>query len=204
MVVKRKKKKLPFAKRLQDMIFDEVSLVGKPANELSQFVLHKSADTEVAGDEEVDKISLSNQVEIEGEEIRMSENLNEENLSSMLEETLRDTVICIKTEDTVTALEATAEEQDGKISELEKAVSEMSVEDVDEEDAILKSADPAIQELVAKAQADADEAMAVAEAEKEARLSKEFSDKVGTIRQLTNRKRSISFYSKESCWNFGS
>ena len=84
---KRKKKKLPFAKRLQDMIFDEVSLVGKPANELSQFVLHKSADTEVAGDEEVDTISLSNQVEIEGEEIRMSENLNEENLSSMLEET---------------------------------------------------------------------------------------------------------------------
>ena len=175
------------------MIFDEVSLVGKPANELSQFVLHKSADTEVAGDEEVDKISLSNQVEIEGEEIRMSENLNEENLSSMLEETPEEIQSYVsKLEDTVTALEATAEEQDGKISELEKAVSEMSVEDVDEEDAILKSADPAIQELVAKAQADADEAMAVAEAEKEARLSKEFSDKAGQFGNLPIEKEALA------------
>ncbi len=40
-----------------------------------------------------------------------------------------------KLEDTVTALEATAEEQDSKISELEKAVSEISVEEVEEEDA---------------------------------------------------------------------
>lgn len=190
---KKKKKKLTFAKRLQDMIFDEVSLVGKPANELSQFVLHKSADTEVAGDEGVDKIALSNQVEIEGEEIRMSENLNEENLSSMLEETPEEIQSYVsKLEDTVTALEATAEEQDGKISELEKAVSEMSVEDVDEEDAILKSADPAIQELVAKAQADADEAMAIAEAEKEARLSKEFSDKAGQFGNLPIEKEALA------------
>jgi hypothetical protein len=119
----------------------------------------------------------------------MSENLNEENLSSMLEETPEEIQSYVsKLEDTVTALEATAEEQDSKISELEKAVSEISVEEVEEEDAILKSADPVIQELVAKAQADADEARAVAEAEKEARLSKEFSDKAGTYNNLPIEK----------------
>lgn len=190
---KKKKKKLPFAKRLQNMVFDEVSLVGRPANELATVVLHKSGESQVAGVEEVDTISLNNQVEIEGEEIRMSENLNEENLSSMLEETPEEIQSYVsKLEDTVTALEATAEEQDSKISELEKAVSEISVEEVEEEDAILKSADPVIQELVAKAQADADEAKAVAEAEKEARLSKEFSDKAGKFSNLPIEKEALA------------
>ena len=190
---KKKKKKLPFAKRLQNMVFDEVSLVGRPANELATVVLHKSDSSQVAGVEEVDTISLNNQVEIEGEEIRMSENLNEENLSSMLEETPEEIQSYVsKLEDTVTALEATAEEQDSKISELEKAVSEISVEEVEEEDAILKSADPVIQELVAKAQADADEAKAVAEAEKEARLSKEFSDKAGKFSNLPIEQEALA------------
>jgi predicted phage tail protein len=178
---------------LQNMVFDEVSLVGRPANELATVVLHKSDESQVAGVEEVDTISLNNQVEIEGEEIRMSENLNEENLSSMLEETPEEIQSYVsKLEDTVTALEATAEEQDSKISELEKAVSEISVEEVEEEDAILKSADPVIQELVAKAQADADEARAVAEAEKEARLSKEFSDKAGTFSNLPMEQEALA------------
>ena len=175
------------------MVFDEVSLVGRPANELATVVLHKSDESQVAGVEEVDTISLNNQVEIEGEEIRMSENLNEENLSSMLEETPEEIQSYVsKLEDTVTALEATAEEQDSKISELEKAVSEISVEEVEEEDAILKSADPVIQELVAKAQADADEARAVAEAEKEARLSKEFSDKAGKFSNLPMEQEALA------------
>jgi predicted phage tail protein len=190
---KKKKKKLPFAKRLQNMVFDEVSLVGRPANELATVVLHKSGDSEFAGVEEVDTISLNNQVEIEEGEIRMSENLNEETLSSMLEETPEEVRSYVsKLEDTVTALEATAEEQDSKISELEKAVSEISVEEVEEEDAILKSADPVIQELVAKAQADADSARAMAEAEKEARLSKEFSDKAGKFSNLPIEKDALA------------
>jgi len=191
---KKKKKKLPFAKRLQNMVFDEVSLVGRPANELATVVLHKSGDSEFAGVEEVDTISLNNQVEIDkGEEIIMSENLNEENLSSMLEETPEEVRSYVsKLEDTVTALEATAEEQDSKISELEKAVSEISVEEVEEEDAILKSADPVIQELVAKAQADADSARAMAEAEKEARLSKEFADKAGKFSNLPIEKDALA------------
>lgn len=190
---KKKKKKLPFAKRLQNMVFDEVSLVGRPANELATVVLHKSGDSQVAGVEEVDKISLNNQVEIEGEEIRMSENLNEENLSSMLEETPEEIQSYVsKLEDTVTALEAAAEEQDSRISELEKAAEAESVEEEVEEDAILKSADPVIQELVAKAQADADEARAVAEAEKEARLSKEFSDKAGKFSNLPMEQEALA------------
>jgi predicted phage tail protein len=190
---KKKKKKLPFAKRLQNMVFDEVSLVGRPANELATVVLHKSGDSEFAGVEEVDTISLNNQVEIEEGEIRMSENLNEETLSSMLEETPEEVRSYVsKLEDTVTALEATAEEQDSKISELEKAVSEISVEEVEEEDAILKSADPVIQELVAKAQADADSARAMAEAEKEARLSKEFADKAGKFSNLPIEKDALA------------
>jgi len=190
---KKKKNKLPFAKRLQNMVFDEVSLVGRPANELATVVLHKSGDSEFAGVEEVDTISLNNQVEIEEGEIRMSENLNEETLSSMLEETPEEVRSYVsKLEDTVTALEATAEEQDSKISELEKAVSEISVEEVEEEDAILKSADPVIQELVAKAQADAESARAMAEAEKEARLSKEFADKAGKFSNLPIEKDALA------------
>ena len=190
---KKKKKKLPFAKRLQNMVFDEVSLVGRPANELATVVLHKSGDSKFAGVEEVDTISLNNQVEIEEGEIRMSENLNEETLSSMLEETPEEVRSYVsKLEDTVAALEATAEEQDSKISELEKAVSEISVEEVEEEDAILKSADPVIQELVAKAQADADSARAMAEAEKEARLSKEFADKAGKFSNLPIEKDALA------------
>lgn len=181
---RKKKKKIPFAKRLQNMIFDEVSLVGRPANELATIVLHKSAD-EVAGVEEIDTISLTNQ-EIDKGEIRMSENLNE-NLSSMLEELPTDVIDYIsKLEDVVTGLTAVAEEQDDKISELEKAINS-SVEE-DDDDAILKSADPVIQELVAKAQADADSARAMAEAEREARLSKEFSDKAGQFSNLPIEK----------------
>lgn len=191
---KKKKKKLPFAKRLQNMVFDEVSLVGRPANELATVVLHKSGESEFAGVEEVDTISLNNQDNIEeGENIIMSENLNEENLSTMLEETPEEIRSYVsKLEDTVTALEATAEEQDSKISELEKAFSDISVEEVDEEEAILKSADPVIQELVAKAQADADNAMAIAEAEKEARLSKEYSDKAGTFSNLPIEQEALA------------
>ena len=190
---KKKKKKKTYKKRLQNMVFDEVSLVGRPANELATVVLHKSGDSQVAGVEEVDKISLNNQVEIEGEEIRMSENLNEENLSSMLEETPEEIQSYVsKLEDTVTALEAAAEEQDSRISELEKAAEAESVEEEVEEDAILKSADPVIQELVAKAQADADEARAVAEAEKEARLSKEFSDKAGKFSNLPMEQEALA------------
>ena len=77
---KKKKKKLPFAKRLQNMVFDEVSLVGRPANELATVVLHKSGESEFAGVEEVDTISLNNQDNIEeGENIIMSENCQAKN-----------------------------------------------------------------------------------------------------------------------------
>ncbi len=185
---KKKKRKLPFAKKLQNMIFDEVSLVGNPANELATIMLHKSAD-EVAGVEEVDTISLNNQVEIDKGEVQMSENFEDENLSSMLEEQPAEVQDYVsKLEDAVMGLTAETEVQEGTISELEKAITESSVEEEEDDVAILKSADPVIQELVAKAQADADEARAMAEAEKEARLSKEFSDKAGTYNNLPIEK----------------
>ena len=186
---KKKKKKLPFAKRLQNMVFDEVSLVGRPANELATVVLHKSGESQVAGVEEVDTISLNNQVEIDKGEVQMSENFEDENLSSMLEEQPAEVQDYVsKLEDAVMGLTAETEVQEGTISELEKAITESSVEEEEDDVAILKSADPVIQELVAKAQADADEARAVAEAEKEARLSKEFSDKAGTYNNLPIEK----------------
>lgn len=74
---------------------------------------------------------------------------------------------------------AKAEALQVQVDELTKAAEDAKSED-DPED-LLKSADPAIRELVQKAQDEAEEATAIAKAEREKRLDREFFEKADSL-----------------------
>ena len=74
-----------------------------------------------------------------------------------------------------------------KVAELQAQVDELTKTDGegDESEDLLKSADPAIRELVAKAQQEAEEATAIAKAEREKRLNREFFEKADSLPHIS-------------------
>lgn len=144
--------------RLTDMEFDEISLVTRPANQLSKVVLFKS-DTE--------------------------ENMPSEDGDVMVEDAADNSTVDLPQEvfDYIQALE---EANADLISQVEKLSADPDDDDDDfgGEDEILKSADPRIVEIVKAAQERAEAAEMIAKAERDFRLEREFISKAATLNHL--------------------
>ena len=152
--------------RLSDMEFDEVSLVNRPANQLSKVVLFKSADSEeraVPGhkdkkmdeDEEEDSKSGHKMKKDDGEAIDLPSEVYEY----------------------IDALESANAEMVDELSKM--------AEYIEEETDILKSADPQIVEIVKAAEERAEAAEKIAKAERDYRIEQEFIAKAAEFSALS-------------------
>jgi len=176
--------------RLSDMEFDEISLVTRPANQLSKVVLFKSDTTEQ------EHMTSDNVEKAKGgkmpEELKrrfMSDDMEKEMDSEMgdeeeddEEEMKKDDVIDLPAEvyEYIEALEsANAELTD----QIEKMAAEAEVFEPASED-ILKSADPAIVEIVKAAEERAAAAERIAKSERDFRLEREFIAKAAEMSAL--------------------
>lgn len=200
------------ANRLTEMEFDEVSLVTRPANQLSKVMLFKS-DTEseeemseVAVDEteievtdveetEVSKKSKKNVPAMEEEETQDEENAEtpeeaQAETEAGTEKPVKkkkvakdDEEILVPAEvmEYISALESANEELLGAISKMEE---EMAEAEEAEEQEILKSADPRLVEIVKAAEERAFAAEAIAKAERDFRLEREFVSKAQEMSHL--------------------
>lgn len=141
--------------RLTNMEFDEISLVTRPANQLSKVVLFKSDDTEehnMATDD-------TTEVEKDDETIDLPAEVFEY----------------------ITALEQANAEMMEQINKMHEVGDED--DDYESED-ILKSADPRIVELVKAATERAEAAEMIAKAERDFRLEREYVSKAHTLDSL--------------------
>lgn len=189
------------ANKLTDMEFDEISLVSRPANQLSKVVLFKS-DTNgefMSSEEEtleteydlanLDKgmgygktKTMKGKMEIDDEEEEEEEDMEKLGYGMKKGKKVRkdDSVVELPSEvyEYIEVLEATN-------AELQDAVSKMSEGDdlFDDED-ILKSADPAIVELIKSAEARAEAAEEIAKSERAYRMEQEFISKAESLNAL--------------------
>jgi hypothetical protein len=196
--------------RLTDMEFDEISLVTRPANQLSKVVLFKS-DTST-------EETMTTELEIETTEDEMSKGgygkmaMKKKKMKPMAEEDMgedemedeepmdkgsgmkrrgravrkdegEEEVIDLPQEvyDYVQALEAAN-------AELMEQIEKMAEEEVDffdaESEDIMKSADPRLIEIIKSAQERAEAAEMIAKAERDFRLEREFISKASTLSHL--------------------
>lgn len=177
------------ANELTDMEFDEISLVSRPANQLSKVVLFKSdTDGESMSLEEetldpeytdLDKaMKMKGKMMVDDDE----ENEEEEDMDKMYG------MKKVRKEDSVIELPAEVYEYievlEAQNSELTDAVSKMSEEDFDYEDDIMKSADPRIVELLKSAEERAEAAEHIAKSERAYRMEQEFISKAETLNAL--------------------
>jgi hypothetical protein len=178
---------MPHGNRLTDMEFDEISLVTRPANQLSKVVLYKSGDMDMAEaedevfdfDDTVDKGGYKKgHPKDESEEDRI---VDEDEAILRLKESKKN----MKKDDGeiesmlnyIEALESANESLIGKLEESEEG-------QVSEYDHILKGADPEIVELFKAAEERAAVAEEIAKAERENRLQREFIEKAATYDSL--------------------
>jgi hypothetical protein len=184
---------MPTGNRLTDMEFDEISLVTRPANQLSKVVLYKSGeesmdDTEAEfgdtedlekdtapdpsvvdkghgayddDDEEDDEELLENLKTSPKKGAKMSKDAQAE-MDSMIEY--------------IEALETANSELMAKMDEAQEEEST--------EDSILKSADPAVVELIKAAEDRATVAEEIAKAERDHRLEREYIEKASEYASL--------------------
>jgi len=167
--------------RLTDMEFDEISLVTRPANQLSKVVLFKSDDkerkmpknkmSEMYDDEE----DLDKEMDVEDE---MEDDEDEMPMKKGRRMRKSDTVVDLPDEvfEYIEALESAN-------AELTDQLEKMAYEGDTNED-ILKSADPAIVEIVKAAEERAAAAELIAKAERDHRLEQEFIAKAATLDAL--------------------
>lgn len=169
--------------RLTDMEFDEISLVNRPANQLSKVVLFKADDgkeqkpmrgkkklDEMYGDD--DKPMSKQKMMGEG----MGDDEDEDGPMSKSAE------LPTEVYEYIEALEASNAEL---VSELEKmAEGDDDDEDDDEDKDILKSADPRIVEILKAAEDRAEAAEQIAKAERDYRLEREFIGKAAELDSL--------------------
>lgn len=102
--------------------------------------------------------------------------------------------------DVVEHLEKTEKElEDAKarIEELEKSDEGDTTEEEQSDDDIIKGADPAVRELLEKAQAEAAEAQEIAKAEREARLNREFLEKADSLPHVGGERGEVASLLKE-------
>jgi hypothetical protein len=196
--------------RLTDMEFDEVSLVTRPANQLSKVVLFKSdevaEETEVAEDEvtEVDADdesveetvtkgkmkkrkavpAMDDEEEMDAEEGDMEDDMEEEKpmtkgKKKMSKTDDNDTIeIPQEVYDYIDALEHAN-------SELVDTISKLTDEADEQDEEILKSADPRLVEIVKGLEDRAAAAEAIAKAERDHRLEQEYIAKAGELSHLS-------------------
>jgi len=172
--------------RLSDMEFDEVSLVNRPANQLSKVVLFKSADSEeraVPGhkdkkmDEDEEEISKPGHYE----KMEDHDDEDEEEVSKPGHKMKKDDgeAIDLPSEvyEYIDALESANAEMVDELSKM--------AEYIEEETDILKSADPQIVEIVKAAEERAEAAEKIAKAERDYRIEQEFIAKAAEFSALS-------------------
>lgn len=202
--------------RLTDMEFDEVSLVTRPANQLSKVVLFKS---DVSNSEEiVAEKTVENAVEVEpvledesvekGYGMKMKkkkempafikEKMKEKEEAEMekedMEEEEEDEMPMKKGKNKMKKDDDTVEipsevfdyieTLESANAELVDAIEKMAQEQQDEQDEILKSADPRLVEIVKGLEERASAAETIAKAERDHRLVQEYIAKAGTLKNL--------------------
>ena len=187
--------------RLTDMEFDEISLVTRPANQLSKVVLFKSDEQqEQSVTTEVDKgMGKMKKKPMTDEEIMA---MSDEEMASMTdgeEETMKKSKRPMKKGDVLEDEEVSEDVIDlpnevfEYISALESANAELldqveklakSAEVVAEEEDIMKSADPQIVALVKSFEERAKAAETIAKSERDFRLEREFVSKASTLNAL--------------------
>ena len=156
------------ATRLVDMEIDEVSLVDNPAHPDARVVLYKrDVDNHPNGGYDATKeVDMSDEFDID-----------------VLPEEARTYVN--KLEDLVIGLQE-------QVEGMSKNINPPKEEDKMEE--ILKSASDEVKELVAKAQADAQEAQEVAKAERDARVKREYLEKAHSLPEIPRESEELGEY----------
>jgi len=183
--------------RLSDMEFDEISLVTRPANQLSKVVLFKSDTTEqehMTNENEIEEIEVE---KAKGD--KMPEELkrkfmgdaesddeeDEDDMDKMYGQKMKkdDDVVDLPSEvfEYIEALESANAELTDQIEKMEQAVA---TEAAPASEDILKSADPAIVEIVKAAEERAEAAERIAKAERDFRLEREFIGKAAELSAL--------------------
>lgn len=162
--------------RLTDMEFDEISLVTRPANQLSKVVLYKS-------DSDSQENQMSNPLS-KGKMIPpMDDEMEDEEDEMKKGRMKKGDAIDIPQEvfDYISALEAANAELTDTLSKYDEMEDE---EDDEEDEDIMKSADPRIVEIVKSAERRAEEAEKIAKAERDHRLTQEFISKAEAYTHL--------------------
>jgi hypothetical protein len=204
--------------RLTDMEFDEVSLVTRPANQLSKVVLFKS---DVSNSEEIvaEEKTVEEAVEVEPVLEQAEESVEKGYGMGMKMKKKKEMPAFIKEKMEEEDMEKEEEEEDempmkkmkhkGKMkkddddsveipsevydyietlesanAELVDAIEKMAKEQQDEQDEILKSADPRLVEIVKGLEERASAAETIAKAERDHRLVQEYIAKAGTLKNL--------------------
>lgn len=203
--------------RLSDMEFDEVSLVNRPANQLSKVVLFKSdeepkmpghygkkrkmmdEEEEVSKPGHYGKMKMMDEDEDEeevskpGHKMKMKDEVSKPGhkmKDDEDEETMKERMARLRAmQKSDEAIDLPGEVYD-YIEALESANAEMvdelskMAEFVEGEDELLKSADPAIVEIVKAAEERAEAAEQIAKAERDFRLEREFIAKAAEFDRL--------------------
>lgn len=188
--------------RLTDMEYDEVSLVTRPANQLSKVVLFKSDDTPSGSTDSTGEVRPS-----AGESTALETRMRS------LREMRKDGIMDDDVTDYIATLEKTNEELFALVEKAAApkkivggkrgfAAEEDSDEDMDEDDEmskLLKSADPKIVELLKSAETRAVAAETVAKAEREHRREREFVEKAAEFEHLPITSDELGAILKSAC-----
>ena len=161
--------------RLRNLSFDEVSLVPSGDDPMAEVIIAKTDKTQpTAEGEPTLKVNATNQ-----EDAPMADPISKDDLPAEVAEYIE-------------RIEIENTEMAEAIEELTDIDAELAkLEEEDPEEAVLAKADPAIRELVEKAQAEAEEAQAVAKAERDARIHRELVEKAETLGSLPGSSDSL-------------
>ena len=176
---------MPHGNRLTDMEFDEISLVTRPANQLSKVVLYKSGDMDMPEaedevfdlDDTLDKGGYKKDDDDESETDRI---VDEDEAILRLKESKKKVKKDEEVESMLNYIEALESANESLMAKLDEA----GEESFEEYDHILKGADPEIVELFKAAEERAAVAEEIAKAERENRLQREFIEKAATYDSL--------------------
>lgn len=195
--------------RLTDMEFDEVSLVTRPANQLSKVVLFKSdepitedavsevqneveaTEAEVFAEEQAEEVvakgkkkKMMPKMDMEDEESDMEDDEEEMPMEKGKKSKMKkdDDEIEIPAEvyDYIETLEAANAELVDTVSKLAEQVDAIA----DEKEEVLKSADPKLVAIVKGLEERATAAEAIAKAERDHRMTQEYVSKAATLGNL--------------------
>lgn len=201
------------ANRLTDMEFDEVSLVTRPANQLSKVLLFKSdteseeempeEEVEVVETEAVEEATeVAEEVVEKGkgkkmpkmevseddeemmddeEEEPMTKGKKRQRMRMRKEDEPEEVEIPSEVFEYIEALESANEEL---MASIEKMQADIDAENAQVEEEIFKSADPRLVEIIKAAEERATAAEAIAKAERDFRLEREFVSKASELDAL--------------------